>query len=98
MGEGDEHDKTRGVLGFQYLLPLNVESRAWVDTDGGARINFDKEFELTPRLALTGEAEYDTHKHWEGSVGLNYALHKNFSLIALWHSEYDWGAGVQLRF
>jgi hypothetical protein len=98
MGEEDIHDKTRGVLGFQYLLPLNVESRVWVDSDGGARISFDKEFELTPRLALIGEAQYDTHDLWEGSVGLNYTFHKNISFIALWHSEYDWGAGVQLRF
>jgi len=98
MGEEDELDKTRGVLGLHYLLPLNVESRTWVDTDGGARINLDKEFALTPRLALLGEVEYDTHNLWEGSVQLNYMLHKNFSFVALWHSEYDWGGGVQIRF
>jgi hypothetical protein len=61
MVEEDELDKTRGVLGFHYLLPLNIESRIWVDSDGGSRINFDKEFELTPRLMLFGEAKYDTH-------------------------------------
>ncbi|NQT70519.1 MAG: multicopper oxidase domain-containing protein [Desulfobacteraceae bacterium] len=98
LGEEDELDKTRGVLGLHYLLPLNVESRAWVDSDGGARISVDKDFELTPRLVLFGEAEYDTHDLWEGSAGLNYTIHKNFSLIALWHSEFDWGGGVQIRF
>jgi hypothetical protein len=98
LGEEDELDKTRGVLGLHYLLPLNVESRAWVDSDGGARISVDKDFELTPRLVLFGEAEYDTHDLWEGSAGLNYTINKNFSLIALWHSEYDWGGGVQIRF
>jgi hypothetical protein len=98
MGEKDELDKTRCVLGFHYLLPLNVESRIWVDSDGGARINFDKEFELTPRLMLFGEAQYDTHDLWEGSAGLNYRVQKNFSLIALWHSDYDWGVGVKIPF
>jgi FtsP/CotA-like multicopper oxidase with cupredoxin domain len=98
LGEEDELDKTRGVLGFHYLLPLNVESRAWVDSDGGARISVDKDFELTPRLVLFGEAEYDTHDLWEGSAGLNYTICKNFSLIALWHSEFDWGGGAQIRF
>jgi len=98
MGEGDELDKTRGVIGLNYLLPLNFESRVWINSDGGARINLDKEFELTPRLMLVGEVEYDTHEFWEGSAGLNYTIHKNFSLIARWHSEYDWGGGVQVRF
>ncbi len=53
LGEGDELDDTRGVFGFRYLLPLNLESRVWVDTDGGARGSIlGKSFELTPRLAL----------------------------------------------
>ena len=98
MGEADELDKTRGVIGLHYLLPLNIESSVWLDSDGGARINFDKEFVLTPRLMLVGEAEYDTHKQWEGSVGLNYTVHKGFSFITRWHSEYDWGVGLQVRF
>jgi FtsP/CotA-like multicopper oxidase with cupredoxin domain len=99
FGETDEMDKTRGILGFHYLLPLNVESRTWVDTDGGMRFMFDKEFALTPRFMLVGEAEYDTHKtEWEESVGLSYLVHKHFSLTARWHSDYDWGVGVQVRF
>ena len=98
MGEEDELDKTRGVIGLNYLLPLNIESRAWIDSDAGARINLDKEFELTPRFKLVGEAEYDTHKLWEGSVGLNYTVHRNASLMVRWHSEYNWGIGAQIRF
>jgi hypothetical protein len=98
MEEENESGETRGVLGFRYLLPLNVESRVWFDSDGGARVNFDKEFELTPRLMLFGEAQYDSHDKWEGNTGLNYTVNTNFSLTILWHSEYDWGAGVQIRF
>ena len=98
LGEGDELDETRGVFGFRYLLPLNLESRMWVDTDGGARINLAKEFHLTPRLALFGEAQYDTHDLWEGQSGLSYTINKNVSLTGQWHSEYGWGGGVQIRF
>jgi hypothetical protein len=98
LGEEDDIDKTRGVLGLHYLFPINVESSVWVDTDGGARINLDKEFELTPRLTLFGEAQYDTHDLWEGSAGLNYTVNRNLSLIGLWHSEYEWGGGVRIRF
>ena len=98
MGEKDDLDEMRGVLGFHYLLPMNVESNIWVDSEGGARINIEKEFELTPRLTLFGEAEYDTHEMWEGSAGLNYTIVRSLSLIVLWHSEYDWGGGVKILF
>ena len=57
-----------------------------------------KSLELTPRLSLSGEAEYDTHEKWEGSVVLSYFLNKNFSLIGKWHSEYLWGGGLTIRF
>jgi len=98
LGEGDELDETRGVFGFRYLLPLNLESRMWVDTDGGARVSLAKDFQLTPRLALFGEAQYDTHDLWEGQSGLSYTINKNVSLTGQWHSEYGWGGGVQIRF
>ena len=98
LGEKDELDETRGVAGIHYLLPLNIESKAWVDTDGGARVMLEKSLELTPRLSFSGEAEYDTHEQWEGGVQLAYILAKNFSLISKWHSEYSWGGGLAVRF
>lgn len=97
-GHDDQLNSERAVLGLRYLLPLNVHLRGWVDSDFGARISLEKEFMLTPRLELIGEAEYDTHEDWEGRAGLMYTIHKNFSLIGQWHSEYDWGAGARLRF
>ena len=98
LGEGDEHEETRGVFGLRYLLPLNLESRVWIDTDGGARFNMEKSFELSPRLTLVGKAQYDSHDKWEGSSHLSYLIHKNFSLIGQWHSEYGFGGGLQIRF
>jgi CopA family copper-resistance protein len=98
MGEEDELDKTRGIIGIHYLLPLNIESRGWIDTDGGARFMLDKSLELTPRFSLAGEAEYDTHDEWEGSINLSYVLTKNISLIGKWHSEYAWGGGINILF
>ena len=98
LGEGNELDETRGVFGIRYLIPLNVESSVWVDTEGGARVTLDKEFVLTPRLMLFGEVEYDTHDLWEGRVGVSYTVSKQFSLMAHWHSEFMWGGGLQIRF
>ena len=98
LGAGEYLEDARAVFGFHYLLPLNIESRAWVDSEGGARVSLGKSFELTPRLSLSGEAEYDTHEMWEGSVSLSYMAHKYFSLTGQWHSHYGFGGGLQVRF
>ncbi len=98
LGVSDEIEDTRAVFGIRYLLPFNLESRAWIDSDGGGRFNLGKFFELTPRIALFGEAEYDTHDLWEGSVGLSYTVHKNFSLVGQWHSDYGLGGGLHILF
>jgi CopA family copper-resistance protein len=98
MGEDDELDKTRGIFGIHYLLPFNIESHGWLDTDLGARVMFEKSLELTPRLSITGEAEYDSHESWEGSVSVSYLLTKNISLKGKWHSEYSWGGGATILF
>jgi hypothetical protein len=47
---------------------------------------------------LSGEAEFDTHEEWEGSVSLSYILTKNISLLGKWHSEYSWGGGINILF
>ncbi|MFP4317296.1 MAG: multicopper oxidase domain-containing protein [Desulfovibrionales bacterium] len=98
LGEGHDAEELRGILGLSYLLPLNIETRIWADTDGGGRISAEREFELTPRLSLSGEVEYDTHEEWEGAAELSYMLSKRFSLTGGWHSEFGWGAGISLRF
>jgi hypothetical protein len=98
FGQGSSGEETRGILGLRYLLPLNFESWAWLDNDGGQRFMLEKEFELTPRIGLHGEVEYDTHEQWEAKVGLSYLINKEFSILANWHSEYGIGLGLQLRF
>jgi hypothetical protein len=98
LAEGDDVDKTRGVAGVRYLLPLNLESRMWGDTDGGARFSLGKSFALMPRLTLFGDAQYDTHTKWEGKAGLSYMISNYFSLVGQWHSDFGIGAGLQIRF
>ncbi len=97
-GTEDDISDLRGFLGLHYLLPLNIETRAWVDSAGGARITFDKAFQLTPRILLFGEAQYDTHERWEGKAGISYTISKTLSLLMQWHSEYGSGGGVRIRF
>jgi hypothetical protein len=88
----------RGIFGVRYLLPLMIQSQAWVDTKGDFRFSLTQNIALTPRLAVFGGAEYDTLTRWEGIAGLEYVLGKRFSLIGQWHSEYGLGGGLSFRF
>jgi CopA family copper-resistance protein len=97
-GADRNSDDARAILGFRYLLPMSVESRVWVDSDLGGRVSTEKHLDLTPRLGLAGEVEYDTHDHWEGSVGLSYLVNRAFSVVGRWHSEFGFGVGAEVRF
>jgi hypothetical protein len=89
--------EARGVLGVRYLLPLVIEVAVRADTRGELRVTLEKELPLLPRLQARGEIEYDTGEGWEGKAGLSYTLGRDLSLLAEWHSEFGWGAGMQLR-
>lgn len=93
--EDAEH---RAVAGIQYRLPLFAWATASVDSEGDARFTLAKSFQITPRLAAFGEVQYDTNTEWEWSAGADYTLTRHVSIIAQYHAEYGFGAGLQLRF
>ncbi|PJA18224.1 MAG: hypothetical protein CO113_04185 [Elusimicrobia bacterium CG_4_9_14_3_um_filter_62_55] len=97
-GADDHFEKHEGIFGLRYRLPLDIASRAWVDTAGDFQFALGKHLELTPRLAVFSEAEYDTKEHWETRAGIRCLLSKQFSLIGQWHSRFGWGGGAQVRF
>ena len=97
-GAGDRFDKHEGIFGLRYLLPLNITSRVWVDAAGDFQFAVGKHLELTPRLAVFSEAEYDTKDHWEIRAGTGYLLTKHFTLIGQWHSQFGWGGGLRWQF
>lgn len=88
----------RGVLGINYLLPFNIETEIWADSDGGARYKVEKHLAITPRLIGFGEVQYDTHEKWERRFGVKYILDKDIDLVINYHSVYDWGGGINYRF
>ncbi|MBI5556344.1 MAG: multicopper oxidase domain-containing protein [Deltaproteobacteria bacterium] len=98
--EGVENDieKHSGVLGFHYLLPLNIEFMTWINVDADFRFTADKSLPITPRLKVFGGTEYDTDSGWEGRAGLAFLLSKNISLIGQWHSDYGAGCGMSIAF
>ncbi|NQZ99964.1 MAG: multicopper oxidase domain-containing protein [Myxococcales bacterium] len=97
-GASLEEERNAGVFGVEALLPLNFESRAWVDTQGEGRFTLGKELALTARLVAIGEVKYDTKQEWEGSAGLRWLLHRYGSLAFQWHSEFGFGGGIELLF
>ncbi|MDA3797923.1 MAG: multicopper oxidase domain-containing protein [Kiritimatiellae bacterium] len=97
-GADDDFDKHEAVFGLRYLLPLNIMSRMWVDTAGGFQFALGKHLELTPRLAVFSEVEYDTKEYLEIRAGASYLLSKHFSIIGQWHSDFGWGGGLGWQF
>lgn len=89
-------DDNAGVFGIRYLIPLNLETLVWVDTDGDFRFRLEKELQLTSRLSVFGEAEYDTDKKWEGIAGAAWTINKQMSLIGQWSSEFGLGVGIRI--
>ncbi len=94
----DGEQEHRGIFGFMYLLPLMFESTVWLDTEGDARISLENELQLTARLYVTGEFQYDSESKEEWAIGAGWTINKYFSAMLKHHSEYDFGAGIHIRY
>lgn len=94
----EEESEDRFFGGVAYRLPYMVESSLAIDSEGDARVGIGKEIQLTPRLSVFGDLEYDTRTQWEYTTGASFLLNKQFSLTAGYHSDHGWGAGIGFRF
>jgi hypothetical protein len=95
---GNAIKKNRAVAGIHYLLPFLLETSALIGSNGEARVEMGRAFQLLPRLSLDGHIQYDTDTLWEYQAGLSYTLSKSWSLRSKWHSDYQWGGGLEVRF
>ena len=73
-------------------------SSAWIDDEAEARITFERELMLTPRIGIFGEAEFDTREKWSYQSGVSYMINENLSATGLWHSNFGVGGGLTFRF
>ncbi len=99
----NEHGaENRFFAGVQYRLPYLIYSTLAVDSEANFRLNLEKEFQLTSRLGLGAEAQYDTNpdleENFEWGVSANYFLNGAFSLTGGYDSAHGWGGGLQFRF
>lgn len=91
-------EKDRAFAGVQYRLPYLVDNIAQVDSEGDIRLGLGKTLQITDRLNVFSEVEYDTGSQWKWSTGATWILAKQFSLITQYHSDYGFGGGLQFRF
>jgi FtsP/CotA-like multicopper oxidase with cupredoxin domain len=94
----EEETSDRGFAGISYRLPYMVETSLQLDTLGDLRLGIEREFQITPRLGLQTEAEYDTATGFEWSAYGSCVLSKELSLTAGYDSGHGWGAGMSFRF
>lgn len=93
-----ESDKTRAIIGYNYLLPGLIDTKLWVDSEGDARIWFMKEIMLTNNTGLELEYKYDTELKSEWSATLEYRINQQLSVAARYHNDTKWGAGIRWYF
>ncbi len=92
-GEAD-----RAFAGVEYRLPYLIDSTVQIDSEGDARVGLGKSLQITDRLNVFAEIQYDTGSEWEWTTGATWTLNKQLSLISQYHSEYGFGGGLQFRF
>ena len=88
----------RGIFGIRYLLPFNIESTFRIDSAGELRIELGQSLQLTDRIMVFGNVEYDTESREEWLLGGKYILSKNVSMIGQYHSDFGAGAGIEFRY
>jgi len=88
----------RGVLGVRYRLPYLLRTVWSADTEGDARFDIEKEFQITPRWALSANFQYDTNTDGEWGVALGYTWNREFGIVAHEHSDHGIGIGVSFQF
>ncbi len=90
--------KDRPFGGVRYRLPFLIQSELTVDGRGDVRLQLEKEYMLTTRLAVFAGFEYDTNTYAEWEAGLGWTLTKRFGLVASYHSEHQSGVGLSFSF
>lgn len=94
----DEDAEDRAFAAIGYRFPYLVTSNLQVDSEGDLRASLAKSIMLTDRLGLFGGVQYDTGSNWEWTVGMDYMLTKQFSLVTQYHSDHGFGGGIGFRF
>lgn len=92
-----EEDKTRGVIGIGYTLPMLVETTLLVDHVGQLSLELEKKLQWTSRFYTDIDVLFRQEQKTEFEVSLMYAQAWSWS-VGLMATEDDVGVGAQYRF
>jgi FtsP/CotA-like multicopper oxidase with cupredoxin domain len=92
-----ENDKTRGVLGLGYTLPLLIETNLLVDHKGKFRLDLEKRFQWTSTVFSEFEATFRQESTPEFDFSLMYGPSWSWA-AGLKVSDGELGAGIHYQF
>ena len=104
--------ETTAIVGIRYLTPYLFNLDVRMDSKLRPQISLSREIMIFPRTAIFGNYEYQADFGWVNdlpvgdnfskevtwSVGLEYFLSKNFSLMASHDNRFGTGGGLSVRF
>ena len=94
---GYKDNKTRGVAGFGYILPMMIETNLLLDHRGKYRINIDRKFQWTKYFYTDVDFVFRQSEDTEFEVTLMYANRWEWS-AGLMFTEESVGFGAQYNF
>ncbi len=98
VGTNIREEKSPFILGLRYLIPLNFETKFWIDSEGEVKAHIENKLPLTNRLNMALSIEYYTFSGWEWLVKATWTINKYFSLTGSYHKDYKGGVGLTLKF
>jgi len=101
--EGSMKSEREAIIGINYVLPLLIDAKLSLDTDGESALFFSSMLQLTDRFQFNWNAgwEYDDDENkyeFEAELELEYRYNKSFSAVGNWDNEEKLGIGINYRF
>ncbi|MGE0172597.1 MAG: multicopper oxidase domain-containing protein [Oligoflexales bacterium] len=94
---GFDRDRTRGVIGMGYILPMLIDAEAFVDARGKVRLDLEKRFQWTKYIFSDLDASFRQGASPEFEASLMYASDWSWA-AGLMFTEADMGIGAQYKF
>lgn len=91
--EDDEITNT-GIVGISYTLPLLLEGDLRLDTKGKLRFGLSNEHQLMDRVSFNWK--WNTENEY--TLGINYAITKQFYFAGNYDSKERFGIGLNIKF
>ncbi len=112
MEDSMDQINTTAIAGIRYFTPYMFNLDLRLDNKLRPQISLSREIMIFPRLSVFGEYEYQADFGWvnnlpEGknykkeetlTVGAEYFLSKNFSLMGSYDNRFGAGGGLSVRF